>query len=163
MVLRRSKRCLMNMTNKDLKQTKNRGSTHQSRLVLHALQVRGSLPRSTWKYALGRAIQSIPNWNKSYSHRTSFWWSKGSSDHVFSHGLVCWALNEEWFDSFYRFEQQQIARYSYGNFDIRGLNWPNRGYMGKKFQDMGQGFSKKSFSDFLLSWSPTNKIEIRFL
>ena len=54
-----------------------------------------------------------------------------------------WSPNKEWFDSFYRFEQQEAAKWSYGNFDIRGLGFPARGYMGKEFQDMGQGFSMK--------------------
>ena len=59
-------------------------------------------------------------------------------------------MNKEWFDSFYRFEQQQTARWSYGNFNILGLGLPRRGYMGKKFKDMGQGFSKKLFIIFFV-------------
>lgn len=62
-----------------------------------------------------------------------------------------WNPNKEWFDSFYRFEQQQTARWSYGNFNIVGLGLAYRGYMGKKFQDMGQGFSQKPFIIVLLS------------
>lgn len=55
--------------------------------------------------------------------------------------LTVRSTDDEWFDSFYRFEKQQTARWSYGNFNIVGLGLANRGYMGKKFQNMGQGFS----------------------
>ena len=49
-------------------------------------------------------------------------------------------MTKEWFDSFYRFEQQEASKWSYGNFDIRGLGLTGRGYMGQKFKNMGEGF-----------------------
>ena len=56
-------------------------------------------------------------------------------------GLVWWFRIKEWFDSFYRFEKQEASKWSYfGNFDIRGLGLSRRGYMGKKWQNMGEGF-----------------------
>ena len=120
MELNRLKRCLMHMIKKDLKPTKiylvtcfgksytKRHQREQKLFSLWELLMKAGLIR---KCQIRTYISLLIS------------------------GL--WNPNKEWFDSFYRFEQQQSARWSYGNFNILGLGLPNRGYMGNKFQDMG--------------------------
>ena len=67
-------------------------------------------------------------------------------------------MTKEWFDSFYRFEQQEASKWSYGNFDIRGLGLTGRGYMGQKFQNMGEGFQRKTIYQYFYSRYFENRV-----